>query len=308
MIQRAPTHTRICLDLSSSERIGAHAKLPCDGVGLMRAEYLARSLGIHPRKLIADREEEKFLDLFSQHIVRLARAFAPRQMVYRLLDMSSHEYASLAGGAEYEKPEYEKEDQGLGFRGCSRSLAEEASFRMELRAVKRARDMGCVNVDLLLPFVRVPDELARCREIVIEEGLFASAEFELWMTAELPSTILGIEEFLPHVSGVLIDCDVLMQQLTSPGSNDSSSARKLDSIQPTVLDAIARVARACRERGLASSICGEAISRDLGMIRASIENGLSGLSIPPESFEAMVAAVTAAEAELGILPEREMAT
>jgi len=303
MIQRAPTHTRICLDLSSSEHIAAHAKLPCDGVGLMRAEYLARSLGVHPRKLIADHSEDNFLDLFSQHIVRLARAFAPRQMVYRLLDMSSLEYAYLAGGAEYEK-----EDRGPGFRGCSRSLAEENCFRLELRAVKRARDMGCVNVDLLLPFVRVPDELARCREIVIEEGLFASAEFELWMTAEWPSTILGIEEFLPHVSGVLIDCDGLMPQLTSSDSNNIPAASAPDSIQPTVLDAIARVARACRGRGLASSICGEAISHNLGMIRASIENGLTGLSVSPEFFDATVAAVTAAEAELGILPERAVAT
>ena len=303
MIQRAPTHTRICLDLSSSERIGAHAKLTCDGVGLLRAEYLARALGIHPRKLIADRDEEKFLDLFSQHIVRLARAFAPRQMVYRLLDMSWPEYASLAGGAEYEK-----QDRGPGFRGCSRWLAEEDSFRMELRAVKRARDMGCVNVDLLLPFVRIPDELARCREIVIEEGLFASAEFELWMTAEWPSTILGIEEFLPHVSGVLIDCDGLMPQLTSPASNELPAASTPDSIQPSVPDAIARVARACRGRGLAASICGEVISRNLGMIRASIENGLTGLSVSPEFFDTTVAAVTAAEAELGILPEREVAT
>jgi pyruvate,water dikinase len=257
-------------------------------VGLARVEFLARSLGIHPRKLLADGKEENFLDIVSQHVVRLARGFAPRAVVYRLLDLTPQEYASLAGGAEYENAQ----NPAYGLRGCSRALAEEDCFRLELRAVKRARDMGCVNVDLLLPFARGADELARSREIVIEEGLFASAEFELWMTAETSSCALGIEEFLPHVAGVAIGCDDLKKHLAG-----------IDE----VLSCIARIAQACRERGVASSLYGAALAGNPETIHKLVECGLTGLSVSPDALAETIAAFAAAEAELGILPEREIA-
>src|ERR1700693_184635 len=103
MMLRAPTRTRISLRLSSAELSPKYAKLPCDGVALLSAESSARALGIHPRKLLANGGEEKYLDLFSRNIVRVARDFAPRPVVYRTLDMNLKECAALEGGAEYEE-------------------------------------------------------------------------------------------------------------------------------------------------------------------------------------------------------------
>jgi pyruvate, water dikinase len=276
MTLRAPTHTRISLNLSFDKLVPRYAELPCDGVGVLPGEFLALSLGIHPRKLLADRNEEKFLDFFSQNILGVARDFAPRPVVYRTLDLKSNEYAGLKGGADW------KEDSLRDLRGCGRYLADEASFRLELRAVKRARDMGCVNLDVIFPFVQRPEELARCREIVIDEGLFASAEFELWMMAEAPSNAPRIGEFLPYVSGVSMNTQELARAT------------------------LAGIAQACRERGVACSICGEALSQEPEMIRALIEAGLMGLSVAPESLGETIAAVGAAEAALGISPEREL--
>ncbi len=304
MTLRAPTHTRISLDLSFAGLAPQHARLECDGVGLLRAESLALSLGIHPRKLLADGNEEKLLGLLSQGIVRVARDFAPRPVVYRMLDLKSNEYAGLAGGAEYEEKE---ENPALGLHGCSRYLADVASFRLELRAVKRARDMGCVNVDVILPFARSPDELARCREIVIEEGLFASAEFELWMMAEVPSSVLLIEDFLPYVSGVCIGSNDLTQLVLGIDRGNRRLANGFDQRHPAVLAAIKRVARACHERGVACSICGDAPGHYPEMIAELVEAGLTGLNAAPEAFAQIVAAVAAAEGKLGILPEREIA-
>ena len=292
MTLRAPTHTRVSLNLSFDKLEPMYAQLPCDGVGLMRAESLALSLGVHPRKLLAENGEEQFLNLFSQRILGIARDFAPRPVVCRSLDLKSSEYAGLKGGAEWEKGSL------LGLRGCSRYLADEASFRLELRAVKRARDIGCVNVDVILPFVQSPEELARCREIVIDEGLFASAEFELWMMADLPSNLLRIEEFLPYVSGVSIDPQELARAVPSKDG---------ESRDPAALAALTRMACACRERGVACSICGDAPARDPEMIRALIGAGLTGVIVAPESFEETAAAVGTAEAALGISPEREPA-
>lgn len=304
MILRAPTHTRISLRLSSAELSVKYAKLPCDGAVLESAESCARALGIHPRKLLTDGSEERFLDLFSRNILRVARDFAPRPVVYRTLDLNSNEYAGLEGGAEYEGKE---RNPMLGLRGCSRYLADEASFRLELRAVKRARDMGCVNLDVMLPFVRCPDELARCREIVIAEGLFASAEFELWMLAAVPSTALLIEEFLPFVSGVSIGWNDLAQFVLGIDSKSQRLADRFDERHPAVLAAITRIARACRERGVACSICGDAPALQTEMIRTLVEAGVTGWGVAPESFEKTVEAIAAAEGELGIRPKREVA-
>ena len=290
---RAPTHTRVSLSLNSAGLSANYAKLACDGVVLMCAETCARALGIHPRKLLADGGEEKFLDLFSRSIVRVARDFAPRPVVYRTVDMNADEYAGLEGGAEFE---HKEENPMRGLRGCGRYLADEASFRLELRAVKRARDMGCVNVDAMLPFARSPDELSRCREVVIEEGLFASAEFELWMMADVPANLPLIEEFLGHVSGVLIGSSELAPLVS-----------RSDEYDPAGLAAIAHIVRACHQRGVSCSICGDEPTLHVEIIRALIEAGLTGLSVAPESLEETVAAVAAAEAELGILPEREVA-
>ena len=312
MMLRAPTRTRISLRLSSAELSPKYAKLPCDGVALLSAESSARALGIHPRKLLANGGEEKYLDLFSRNIVRVARDFAPRPVVYRTLDMNLKECAALEGGAEYEESE---ENPTRGLCGCSRYLADEASFRLDLRAVKRARDMGCVNVDVMLPFARCADELARCREIVIEEGLFASAEFELWMMAAVPATELPIEEFLPLVFGVSIDPEYLGQLV--PGVNGGVGRRPdpSDECHPTVLAAMTLIARACREHGVACSICGNAPilhprPQPEGrphMIRALLEAGVTGWNVAPDMYDEAVEAIANAESALGISPEREVA-
>lgn len=306
MMLRAPTRTRISLALGSAELSAQYAKLPCDGVVLTNPENLARELGVHPRKLLANGEEEKYLDLFSRNIVRVARDFATRPVVYRTLDLDADAPAELEGGTEYEES---KRSAMPGLRGCSRYLAEEASFRLDLRAVKRARDMGCVNVDVMLPFVRSSDELARCREIVIEEGLFASAEFELWMMPDAPATELRVEEILPLVSGVVLAPSYIVQ-LALHTDRDGVRLPDADGLPlPGVLSGMTQMARACAERRVACSLLGYAGAlkprAQAEMLRELIEAGLTGYIVPPESYPRAVEAVSEAEEALGITSARK---
>ena len=126
-MNRPPTQTRIYINLSFPELAAKHAALPCDGVGLMRAEFLALSVGVHPRKLIAEGGEEGFVRFFAEGLSRVAEAFNPRPVIYRTLDLKSNEYAGLQGGSEYEARE---ENPMLGLRGCSRYLSDPESFRL----------------------------------------------------------------------------------------------------------------------------------------------------------------------------------
>ncbi|MBZ5703217.1 MAG: hypothetical protein LAN84_15390 [Acidobacteriia bacterium] len=289
------TQARILLNLSFPELAAKYAALPCDGVGLMRGEFLALSIGTHPRKLIAEGGTEAFTGFFEEKIAQVAAAFAPRPVIYRTLDLKSNEYAGLDGGAAYEQKE---ENPMLGYRGCSRYVAEPECFRLELQAVRRARAQGFDNIKLMLPFVRLPEELRQCRAWIEEEGLLRQPGFELWMMAELPSNVLLIEAFLPHVHGVSVGSNDLTQLILGIDRDNRRLSAQFDERHPAVLAGMERIARAARARNLPVSICGNAPSRYPEMLETLLRFGFTSFSVAPESFERTVAAVAAAEQKL----------
>jgi pyruvate,water dikinase len=294
---RPATRTRILLNLSVPERAAWAAAMPCDGVGLMRAEFLAMSLGVHPRRLVAEGGADRFVDFFAERLATVARAFAPRPVIYRTLDLKSNEYAGLAGGEEYETAE---ENPMLGLRGCSRYLRDPESFRLELRAVGRVMAQGLDNLRVMLPFVRFPREILQCRRWAEEEGLARYPGFGLWMMAEVPSNVLLIEQFLPHVDGVSIGSNDLTQLLLGIDRDSHVLADQFDERDPAVLAAIERIVTAARARGVPVSICGDAASRHRDLVGRLVELGIDSLSVSTEAFEATVAAVQEAERRLGL--------
>ncbi len=304
-MERPATQTQILLNLSIPELAEKFATIPADGVGLMRAEFLALSMGVHPQKLIADNGAEAFIAFFSDRVTKVAKAFFPRPVIYRTLDLKSNEYAGLKGGDEFEEQE---ENPMLGFRGCSRYLEDAESFRLELRAVKRVIDSGLDNVRLMLPFVRFPGELENCRQLIMDEGLFENPAFELWMMAEVPSNILLIEQFLPHVSGVSIGSNDLTQLILGIDRDSHKMAEQFDTQDPAVLAGIEHIVQNCRKHDLPVSICGDAPSRQPELIRKLIEFGLSSISVAADAFESTLAEVIRAEADLGIVPASENRT
>jgi len=293
-MDRPTTRTKIMLNLSVPHMAARYASLPCDGVGLMRAEFLALSMGVHPRKLIAEGGAESFIDFFSDSLLKVAEAFFPRPVVYRTLDLKSNEYVGLEGGEQYEASE---ENPMLGFRGCSRYLEEEESFRLELRSVKRVIDSGLGNVKIMLPFVRFPRELEQCRNWVEQEGLFENPDFELWMMAEVPSTVLQTEMFLPYVSGVSIGSNDLTQLILGIDRDSHKLADQSDVQDPAVMAGIERIAQTCRAHDIPVSICGDAPSRSPDLVRKLIGFGLTSISVSADAFESTLRAVEQAEAE-----------
>jgi len=293
------TATKILLNLSVPELAARYADSPCDGVGLMRSEFLALSVGTHPQKLLADGGADAFIDFFAANLSTVAKAFFPRPVMYRSLDLKSNEYAGLEGGDAFEAPE---SNPMLGFRGCSRYLHDTESFRLELRAVKHVIDSGLTNVGLMLPFVRFPAELEACRRMAGEEGLLENPGFQLWMMAEVPSNILLIDEFLPHVNGVSIGSNDLTQLVLGIDRDSHILADKFDAQDPAVLAGIELIVKACRRHGVPVSICGDAPSRLPGFIDQLIEFGLTSISVSADMLEATIEEVASAEARLGIAP------
>jgi len=204
------TATKIYVNLAQPEMAEKVAKLPVDGVGLLRAEFMIASLGRHPKAFVEEGREEEFINALADNIAKIASAFYPRPVVYRATDFKSNEYRNLKGGEKYEP---EEENPMLGFRGASRYIKEPEVFKMELRAIKKVRDeMGLKNVWLMIPFVRRVGELKAVKDLMHEVGLYRTKDFKLWIMVEVPSTVLLLDKFIDvGIDGVSIGSNDLTQ-------------------------------------------------------------------------------------------------
>ncbi|MBQ7701079.1 MAG: phosphoenolpyruvate synthase, partial [Candidatus Methanomethylophilaceae archaeon] len=160
------TGTGVMVNMSIPAKAEETAALPCDGVGLMRSEFLFTNyIGEHPMAMIAEGRSQEMIDKLADGIAKVCRAFYPRKVVLRTSDFKTNEYRDMKGGAEYEPKE---DNPMIGWRGCSRYVSPnyKEAFMCELRAIKKVRDeMGMKNLCVMLPFVRMVEEVEEITEM-----------------------------------------------------------------------------------------------------------------------------------------------
>ncbi len=168
--------TKIMMNVGNPAEALRLSRLPNDGVGLARLEFIISTwIGVHPKALlefdslapalrarIAEAARgfapgpDWFVERLAQGVGTIAAAFFPRPVIVRLSDFKTNEYAHLLGGEAYEPRE---ENPMLGFRGASRYYDPRYrdTFALECRAMHRVRtEMGLTNVTLMVPFCRTP--------------------------------------------------------------------------------------------------------------------------------------------------------
>ncbi|MGH8282349.1 MAG: phosphoenolpyruvate synthase, partial [Gammaproteobacteria bacterium] len=227
---RAPL--KIMMNVGTPERAFDFAMLPNKGVGLARLEFIInRMIGVHPKALlnfdtqpsdIKQQIQERmagykdpvsfYVDRLAEGIATIAAAFAPEPVIVRTSDFKSNEYANLIGGRQYEPHE---ENPMLGFRGASRYIADSfrACFALECKALKKVReDMGLVNVQIMIPFVRTLEEARQVTEILAANHLKRGQQgLKLIMMCELPSNAVLAEQFLEYFDGFSIGSNDMTQ-------------------------------------------------------------------------------------------------
>jgi len=278
------------LNLSVPDLAETASALPAAGVGLMRAEFLALGVGTHPMALLAQGGERAFLDVFRGGLDVVARAFHPRPVNYRTLDLKSNEYRGLAGGADWEPIEA---NPMIGLRGAARYLVRPDEFALELRAVAEVVDAGLDNIRLLIPFVRTLDELAAVKSLVAQSGL-PDRGVPLLMMAEVPSNALMARRFAAEVDGVSIGTNDLAQLVLGVDRDSAELAARYGDHEEAVLDAIALVVEGAHAAGVPAGVCGDVASRDAALVRALVRMGVDSLSVVPSAFAETVRAVEAA--------------
>ena len=300
-----PAPTKIMMNVGNPELAFAFRRLPNEGVGLARLEFIInRNVGIHPKALIEfDRQPpelraaigakiaaygdpvEYYVSKVAEGVATIAAAFWPKKVIVRLSDFKSNEYANLLGGDRYEPHE---ENPMLGFRGASRYLAPSFydCFALECTALKRVRDdMGLTNVEVMIPFVRTLAEAEGVIALLARNGLKRGDHgLRVIMMCEVPSNALLADRFLDHFDGFSIGSND-MTQLTLGVDRDSGGpiAATFDERNDAVKAMLSMAIAACRRRGRYVGICGQGPSDHPDLARWLVEQGIESISLNPDT-------------------------
>ena len=292
------------MNVGNPDRAFDFASIPNRGVGLARLEFIInRMIGVHPRALLEferlDAELQQqirvqmagysgpvdfYVEKLAEGIAQIAAAFAPEQVIVRLSDFKSNEYANLIGGERYEPHE---ENPMLGFRGASRYTDDSfrPCFELECRALKRVREaMGLTNVAVMVPFVRSVAEARQVMELLAANGLKRGSDgLQIIMMCELPTNALLADEYLDHFDGMSIGSND-MTQLTLGLDRDSAIvARLFDERDAAVKRLLAMAITACRKRGKYVGICGQGPSDYPDLARWLVDQGIESMSLNPDT-------------------------
>ncbi len=291
------TGTKIYLNLGEPSMAQKYAKLPCDGIGLMRAEFILSDIGKHPKLFIEEHKEQEFIDTLAEKIRSIVSPFYPRPVVYRATDFKSNEYRNLKGGEKYEVQE---NNPMIGYRGASRYIMEPDVFKMELRAIKKVREeFKLKNLYLMIPFVRRVGELKAIKEMMNEVGLYRTKDFKLWIMVEVPSTVLLLDKFIDvGIDGVSIGTNDLTQLILGIDRDSRILGREFDERNEAVLKAIQMVIQTARQRGITVSLCGQAPSVYPNFAEKLVEFGITSISVNPDAFYRVKRIVASAEQKL----------
>lgn len=280
------TATKIMVNLSMPMKADDVSKLPVDGVGLMRSEFLFTNyIGEHPMYVINDGRSEELVNKLAEGIGKVAKAFYPRPVVLRTSDFKSNEYKDMKGGADYEPNE---SNPMIGWRGCSRYVSDNyrEAYMCELRAIKKVREeMGLKNLYVMLPFVRTIDEVQKITAMMESVGLKRCDDFKLYFMAELPVNIFMAEEFCEYCDAFSIGSNDLTQLVLGVDRDSDILGRMgyFDERNEGVKRAIKRLIRVAHANGKTVGICGQGPSVYPEFAEFLVKQGIDSISLNPDT-------------------------
>nr|WP_278988863.1 phosphoenolpyruvate synthase [Plesiomonas shigelloides] len=299
-----PLPLKVMMNVGNPDRAFDFARLPNEGVGLARLEFIInRMIGVHPKALLNFEQQpaelqhiirgmmagyadpvEFYISKLTEGIATLAAAFWPKRVIVRMSDFKSNEYANLVGGERYEPHE---ENPMLGFRGASRYVS--ASFRdcfaLECAAIRRVREvMGLTNVEVMIPFVRTPDEARSVLALLDEQGLQRGEQgLKVIMMCEIPSNALLADEFLQLFDGFSIGSNDMTQLALGLDRDSGIISHLFDERNAAVKALLAMAIQAAKRQGKYVGICGQGPSDHPDFAAWLLEQGIDSVSLNPDT-------------------------
>jgi pyruvate, water dikinase len=297
--------TQIMMNISSPAAAFRWWRLPVRGVGLARMEFIINSIiKIHPMALVHfDRLEDQstrkeieeltagyedkteyFVETLAYGIARIAASRYPDEVIVRMSDFKTNEYANLIGGRQFEPAE---ENPMLGFRGASRYYDDRyrEGFALECRAIKRVREViGMTNVIIMIPFCRTPEEADRVLGVLADNGLGRGEKgLRIYVMAEIPSNILLAEQFAERFDGFSIGSNDLTQLVLGVDRDSAELKELFDERNEAVKKMILMLIGAARKSGTKVGLCGQAPSDYPDFAEFLVKAGIDSISLNPDS-------------------------
>ncbi len=311
------TRTKVMLNMANPAAAFRWWRLPSDGVGLARMEFVVSNhVKVHPMALVRfnelkdedakaaiaeltagyDDKPEYFVDRLARGLARIAASQFPKPVIVRMSDFKTNEYAGLVGGAEFEPKE---ENPMIGFRGASRyySPRYREGFALECRAILRLREtLGFTNVIPMIPFCRSVGEADRVLAVMAENGLKRGEKgLQVYVMCEVPSNVILARQFAERFDGFSIGSNDLTQLTLGVDRDSEALAALFDERDEAVKWMIERVIREAREAGVKIGLCGQAPSDDPAFAQFLVRCGIDSISVSPDSFVAVKTNVAEAE-------------
>ena len=329
------TKTKIMMNAGVPEKAFVQGQIPNDGVGLAREEFIINSyIGIHPLALINynklkeqansdpkiaevvkiieersygyENKADFFVDVLARGIGKIAAAFYPNDVIVRLSDFKSNEYANLVGGYLYEPVEH---NPMIGWRGASRYYDEKfkPAFALECRAIKKVRDeMGLTNVKVMVPFCRTPDEGRKVIAVMEEFGLKQGENgLEVYVMCEIPSNVVVADQFADVFDGFSIGSNDLTQLTLGLDRDSDLVAHIFDERNEAVKRLVKQVIDVAHSHNPRRKIgiCGQAPSDFPEFAEFLVECGIDSMSLNPDTVVKTKLLVAETEKKLGISEE-----
>jgi pyruvate, water dikinase len=313
--------TRVMMNLGNPQEAFGLSFIPNDGIGLAREEFIISTwIKIHPLALVNylklddpavkaeidrltagyDDKAQYFVDRLAQGVGMIAAAFYPKDVIVRLSDFKTNEYAHLIGGRPYEPTE---ENPMLGFRGASRyyNPRYREGFALECRAMKQVRDgMGLTNVKLMIPFCRTIEEGRLVQAEMEKHGLKRGQNgLELYVMCEIPSNVILADEFAELFDGFSIGSNDLTQLVLGVDRDSEIVAPLFDERNPAVKSMVSAVIKTAKAKGRKIGICGQAPSDYPEFARFLVEQGIDSISLNPDAVMKTTVTIVETEKSLG---------
>ncbi|MDX1965710.1 MAG: phosphoenolpyruvate synthase [Planctomycetaceae bacterium] len=313
--------TKVMLNVGNPEEALRLSFLPSDGVGLAREEFIISTyIKVHPKALLdydrlSDRavkleidrltagysnKPQFFVDKLAQGVATIAAAFYPRDVIVRLSDFKTNEYANLIGGKTYEPNE---ENPMIGFRGASRYYDERYrdAFALECQAMHRVRtEMGLRNLKIMIPFCRTVEEGRKVLAVMEQHGLRRGVDgLEVYVMCEIPSNVILAEQFAEIFDGFSIGSNDLTQLTLGVDRDSEIVAHVFDERNAAVKSLIASAIERVKACGRKIGICGQAPSDYPDFAEFLVERGIDSISLTPDSLLRTLPRILEAEQRVG---------
>ncbi|MFH0873418.1 MAG: phosphoenolpyruvate synthase [Candidatus Komeilibacteria bacterium] len=300
-----PKSPKVMMIVGDPEQAFVESFIPNHGVGLAREELIiANSIKIHPLALVhfnrlkdeqAKEQIEKltagyssktqyYVEKLSQGVGKLAAAFYPKDVIIRLSDFRSNEFAELIGGKEFEPLE---RNPMIGWRGASRYYTDKflPAFKLELKALKLVREkMGLKNLKIMVPFCRTIEEGKKVQAIMKSEGLVRGKDgLEIYVMVEIPSNVILAKEFAKIFDGFSIGSNDLTQLTLGVDRDSELVASVYDENNEAVKSLIRQVIRSAKETKTKIGLCGQAPSDFPEFAKFLMKEKIDSISLNPDT-------------------------